>query len=229
MVIVIVALVMGGVLTARNLIRNAHLQTLITEIQTYSSAVATFNQRYSCLPGDCAQASTYITGATNGNGDGAISFAEGFQAWTQLSAAGLVVGSFTGTAGSLGANDAVPGTNVPRSAIGDKMGYTLFYEGADAVNNPNQFFSYTTNRNLMLFGADNNDYTDLTYTYGKALYPYENKEIDAKIDDRMPGTGLVRTFKDGVGSCTTTNVPSTADYYVTGTAMACVVVYYLGQ
>jgi prepilin-type N-terminal cleavage/methylation domain-containing protein len=65
-VLVIIGLIVGGILTGRDLIRSAELQTIITDKNKYTTAVNTFRTKYNELPGDMTDATTYW-GAQTGN------------------------------------------------------------------------------------------------------------------------------------------------------------------
>lgn len=80
-VLVIIGLLVGGVLVGRDLIRAAQEKRLIADIQSIQTAANTFRLKYSCLPGDCANASQFFTGICftpsnqmNGTGDGMLTY-----------------------------------------------------------------------------------------------------------------------------------------------------------
>src|ERR1035437_4035806 len=120
-VLVIIGLIVGAVLAGQSLILQAQMRATMKQIESYKTAVATFRDKYSCLPGDCATATSfwpkdpactyqnlrpYIAapnGMTcNGDGNGIIYgyyYNELMLFWQHLSLAGLIQGSFTGTCG----------------------------------------------------------------------------------------------------------------------------------
>jgi prepilin-type N-terminal cleavage/methylation domain-containing protein len=140
-VLVILGLLTGGILGGQSLIRAAELRAVSTEFQRYVTASHTFRDKYFGLPGDITNATliwgaahgtpatcrtTASTGAAtcDGNGDGNINtidsgttYSERHRYWQQLSAAGLIEGSYTGVGGSVGVAQVVPGTNAPRSIL----------------------------------------------------------------------------------------------------------------
>jgi prepilin-type N-terminal cleavage/methylation domain-containing protein len=71
-VLVIIGLIVGGILVGRELIHAAELRGDIREIDKMDAAVNTFRLKYNCLPGDCANATQFLEGAYNGNGNGLI-------------------------------------------------------------------------------------------------------------------------------------------------------------
>ncbi|KKB96883.1 hypothetical protein SZ25_00019 [Candidatus Arcanobacter lacustris] len=78
-VMVIIGLIIGGILTGRELIFAANNKAIITQVTNYKTAVQTFQMKYQALPGDMvnasrfiAQPSTYVVNCFDGNGDGLI-------------------------------------------------------------------------------------------------------------------------------------------------------------
>ncbi|MEQ1706400.1 MAG: hypothetical protein ABL867_10595 [Rickettsiales bacterium] len=65
-VIVIIGLVVGGALVGRDLIKAAELRAIISEKETYTTAVNSFRLKYSAMPGDMANAAD-IWGIGAGN------------------------------------------------------------------------------------------------------------------------------------------------------------------
>lgn len=80
-VLVIVGLLIGAVLSGKDMIKSAKIRKTISEMDKYNAAVSTFTSKYNCMPGDCATATTYFSGAqpggtTNGNGSNTIDDAD---------------------------------------------------------------------------------------------------------------------------------------------------------
>ena len=105
-VLVIIGLLLGGVLKGQELITGARVRNLISQQDGIKAAYFGFQDRYRALPGDYAQATVNINGATrNGNGNGQIEPAaapvngsapeEHILAWEHLSRAGFINGSYT--------------------------------------------------------------------------------------------------------------------------------------
>lgn len=90
-VLVVIGLIVGGILVGQDLIKSAQIQKLGTMIEQLNTAVNTFEGKYNCLPGDCANATTFFgtnpacaysstipaTTTCNGNGDGFIYSVDG--------------------------------------------------------------------------------------------------------------------------------------------------------
>jgi hypothetical protein len=220
-VLVIIGLIVGGVLVGRDLIHAAQLQTIITDKDKYITAVNTFVLKYSALPGDIPNATSFwgtsawcptgnsSPGSTltcNGNGDGQIcggayavngDCAEGLLAWQHLSNAGLVAGGYTGFEAT-GSNPIyLPGLNIPQSRAFANAGFSLFYYGP--ITAGPLFFVGSGINHVIMFGAQSQS-TAGNWT-GNAAYPIlstlDAYSIDAKIDDGKPGTGSVLSLPAG--------------------------------
>ncbi|MEJ0010330.1 MAG: prepilin-type N-terminal cleavage/methylation domain-containing protein [Alphaproteobacteria bacterium] len=118
-VLVIIGLLVGGVLTGRDLIQSARINATVSDLQSYTAAAMTFRDKYGGIPGDlrydkAAQAGLTISavspGATGeGDGDGILRDSDGVASvcpggtanqfglggenvlfWRQLSDAGLI-------------------------------------------------------------------------------------------------------------------------------------------
>src|SRR3954464_6311892 len=72
-VLVIIGLVIGGILVGNDLINAAAIRSQISQIEKYMTAYRTFQVKYGCLPGDCANAAAFglpARGLYAGEGDG---------------------------------------------------------------------------------------------------------------------------------------------------------------
>ncbi len=159
-VLVIIGLIVGGVVVGQDLIKAAQLRAVISEVEKYKTAVMTFKGKYDCLPGDCANATSFFgtpwagvttdsagNVITNGDGNGLIDQLaacsdpgrhESWEAWHHLSLAGLITGSFTGNGvcGPESCTDSLVGADLPVSnALGGSSGYFLgaTYVGVEGI------------------------------------------------------------------------------------------------
>lgn len=242
-VLVILGLLTGGILAGQSLIRAAELRAVSTEYTRYITSVHTFRDKYFALPGDMTNATRFwgaadgSTGSTagcwttqgtgtttcNGNGDGFIGNpnalpAERFRAWQQLANAGLIEGNYTGVSGSGSTyKHSVPGTNVPRSKLG-QAGWTLRYilDSDTLPSGTADDFALSYN-NVIEFGLASTTDT----TQNPALKPEDLWNIDTKVDDGKPAQG--RLIARPWGACTTAGAATTltADYKLTDTAVQC--------
>lgn len=110
-VLVVVGLIIGSILVAVGIIQNARVTSTVNTLQSIQSAVSTYNQNYSAMPGDDAEAANRFGDliVSNGGGDGKIGTTELFDSppttpsngdgayesllvWKTLRAAGLIKG-----------------------------------------------------------------------------------------------------------------------------------------
>ena len=246
-VLVILGLLVGGVLTGQSLIRAAELRAVTTEYGKYSTAIRAFKDKYFAIPGDMSNATVFWgtapdctisattagTGTQTCNGDGNNNIyagKEGFRFWQQLANAGLIEGNYTGVTGpNNGYWDAIIGTNIPASRIGN-VGWTA----ASIVYGNDWYFPeiggaigtgvYTYTINQLWLGKK---YT-VVGTYGAFLKPEELWNIDTKLDDGKPGVGIV--VANNWGSCTdaanaSVAASGTANYRVTSSSIACAIIF----
>ncbi len=186
LVLTIIALIVGGIIGGLSLKRTSQVRAVLTDAQTYASAIQQFHDKFGAYPGDMADAERIWgtvpggcpTGIStdkrtcNGNGDGVIesSNSEQYRAWQQLAAAGLIKGSYCGistTSNPCAAavaggpvNNALTGVNIPGSSIASAGFYLDTY---GTVN-----------------GTFTNGIIDSTSAGGlKSRYPYPNDYSNA--------------------------------------------------
>jgi prepilin-type N-terminal cleavage/methylation domain-containing protein len=108
-VLVVIALLIGGVLVGRDLIKAAEIRATISQIEKVNLAVTVFKGKYNCLPGDCGSAVSFgmdagcDTACNDGIIDGNIQYTERYQEalgfWRNLSQANLVEAQYEGYPG----------------------------------------------------------------------------------------------------------------------------------
>src|SRR6202012_3386774 len=72
-VLVIIGLIIGAILVGQDLIEAAAVRAQVSQIEKYNAAVHTFQSKFNCLPGDCANAAEFgfvARGTDRGQGDG---------------------------------------------------------------------------------------------------------------------------------------------------------------
>ena len=149
------------------------------------------------------------SGTCDGNGDGIIiggSIAAGlsgevFQFWRHLAQAGMVEGSFTGLAGPSGTAHHQTGINTPESkitSVGWGGGYIDNSAGADTSTFRRNYL------NSFTVGSETTAYQILPFLKADEAY-----SIDKKMDDGLPGSGIVNAWPIGPG-CNT--AVSNTDY-----------------
>jgi prepilin-type N-terminal cleavage/methylation domain-containing protein len=236
-VLVIIGLLVGGILVGQDLIKASEIRATVGQYEKYNTAINTFRTKYNGIPGDllasnagafglpCAGTTTACsTGVTGmGTGDGLVGDPSGTGAqlgdplffWAQLTSANLIDGS-----------------------LGQSPNITLT-TGAAAVTTPISFFppaklgkgnywmvGTASGQNYYLLGLPTSISTsDVTLTASSGLTPIDAFNIDTKIDDGLPITGVVQArgtattgvaiFPDYVAG----NIPSVS---AAGTAAACV-------
>lgn len=205
-VLVIIGLLVGGVLMGRNLIRNAELQTVVTDFSQFKSAAQQFKDKYMAIPGDFNEATSFwgkdnaacpadsgtaaVPGTCNGNGNmdlpgstaaGGVT-REMFQFWKHLQLDGLIKGDFSGIAGPTRADHAVPDYNGPRSSAGGSAVWAAF-----TWNHATSVYASATDYGTALFIG--NDIG--AWPGGAFLTTKEAWNIDTKLDDGHASSGNV--------------------------------------
>ncbi|MGB1539742.1 MAG: type II secretion system protein [Rickettsiales bacterium] len=185
-VLTIIALLAGGILAGRHLIRTTAVNSVTVSIDQYTNAILTFHDRYFGFPGDMPDATDHWPGTVDGNGDYIITAFEsggefeGYRAWQQLALAGLIEGSYTGTTPSTFActwgtcGRGIAGENLPILKIDPRAVISIT--------------SYYTNGspNEMMIGMATNGLPE-----GYVLSPSEAWSIDTKIDDGAARQGVL--------------------------------------
>jgi len=238
-VLVILGLLTGGILTGQSLIRASELRAVSTEYNRFSTAALAFRDKYLALPGDmknatqfwgiaagtlgndatCQNFASTTTATCNGDGDGTPNSGtsnERYRFWQHLANAGMIEGSYTGTAGSGGAEHHVIGSNAPASKLSN-AGWTMDSNRAGFAGDA-WLWAFPAGRYIFLkIGGP----TTNTETYNRTLKPEEAWNIDVKIDDGKPGLGKLWTrFWD---ECTlaTSNTNTSAEYDLTNSNRDC--------
>jgi prepilin-type N-terminal cleavage/methylation domain-containing protein len=188
-VLVIVGLLLGGVLAGQQLIQSARVRNLVSQQDGAKAAFFGFQDRYRALPGDYGAADVNINCGTpclNGNGNGRIEpnassgvTHEEILAWTHLSAAGFLNGSYVMAASGVSAPAVA---NTPQNPYGAfvQLAYDGLWGSSDHATTPVSRHSVKT---------------------GNQIPVQILAEIDRKIDDGRPYTGSFQ-FSSYAGSGT---------------------------
>lgn len=152
-VLIVIGLLVGALMVGRSIIHAAELRSIITEFEALQAATKQFQIQYNALPGDMPHA-TRVWGALddnnttcrgipsdgstktcNGDGNGKVwvNTNESFRFWQHLNNAGLLAGSYTGTAGSAGSQHAEIGVNVPTFRGTTGIGWSFDESGGGGV------------------------------------------------------------------------------------------------
>ena len=177
-VLVIIGIIAAGILKGRDLIENARLKRVISEVHEIQMALNSFLDKYDALPGDFQDASTLIAASLpNGNGNRIIEgsgldpTAEAFHAWAHLAGAHFYEKV------SLEDLAAEFGKGAPASSMGG--GYTIEFNPKDLKGH------------WIILGQKNGAHGD-----GGLLTPNQAHTLVQKMDDGKPHTGRVRA-RDG--------------------------------
>lgn len=203
-VMIIIGLLIGGVLKGQQLIENAKITAVITELKGFQVAMISFQNTYGGLPGDMRNAQARLSGCAagnanfcrGGNGDaivGAVSDnimifnsggdTENTQFWKHLALADLVTGI------DPSANPANPawGSNFPSSSL--RGGYHVLYNN-DRWGNAEYGHNFRMQNTLTNPSVGN--------VGDQPLSPLQAFQIDIKIDDGKPNSGVISS-DDGRG------------------------------
>lgn len=243
--LVVIALMIGGFIAGQSLIRASQVRNATGDLAKYTQAFMNFQNKYHALPGDYANAAsqfgldasgggctantysaTLKRATCNGDGKGKIGLGylvasgtttqdyEVFRAWQQLSDSGFYNGStdsaFNGISGSASSLNPVIGINVPASSI-PGGGYTMLFQNSPSAGDI-YHFSYIYNHALVLGAATNSNATS-----GALLTPAEMFAIDQKMDDGIPGTGVIQPVKSS--NCANSSTAYRSDVTVAGCAL----------
>ena len=196
-VLVIIGLIAGGVLVGQDMIKAAEIRSQVAQIEGYNQAFNAFRVKYNALPGDISQGSRF--GLTNGSGvsrgwgdnnglietfvGGGVTAAylgEIIVAFEHLSQAGLIKdGIVIGSYSPAGMGITIGDTTMPAARIG--RGNRLYVAPSGGLHYYilGSFSGTVNGMSVAMTSAD-------------AITPNEAFQIDSKIDDGTPDTGLVR-------------------------------------
>lgn len=220
-VMIIIGLLIGGILKGQELIGNARLSSTVAQIKAVESGVSTFRDRFAAYPGDISSpdtripncATTTLCGATvavadgtQGNGiienTGKVSNpgiaggsgTETGKAFVQLGAAGMIGGvqSNAGSSATLAGGITNPetplgGSWVIGSSAGSATGMVVPAGLPAGV--------YIASTPLPSAAIPTGD--------AQMMTPVQAANIDRKVDDGQPGTGIVRAIGNGTPAATT--------------------------
>ena len=175
-VLVVFGLLLGGILKGQELINAAKIQAIAARQSEFQKAALLFIDHYGAMPGDLRNASTYISGATDGSGDGIVTENEGPMALQHLTASGFLrCGNCTETSTASSMRPSTDNSPINR------------YGGIMSLWHDTQHYAFVSIaiirpvRPLVL----------QTHT-GPRIPSDIMKELDRKLDDGVPNRGFVR-------------------------------------
>lgn len=211
-VLIIVGLIIGGILTGRDLIRLAEIRATIGQVEKYNAAVNAFRTKYNSFPGDMqfstAAAFGFFTftgglAGTQGYGDGNgliqstfTATAEGMTKgsgevlafWRHLSEASMVDGQY-GMVGTSAINSATGAVSGPVSSMD---AYRSLPQAKIGLGNFFPVYAVGAKHYFELHAIEQIMPTGWYSTRSDLLVvPSDAYRIDAKIDDGEPNGGAV--------------------------------------
>jgi prepilin-type N-terminal cleavage/methylation domain-containing protein len=174
-VLVIIGLLLGGILKGQELITSARVRNIADQNSGVQAAYYGFIDRYRQVPGDWGQANAAqaIPGVvTGGNANGRLDtsgtvWTEPLALWEHLSKAGFIQGNYTGGTAQPNQNDT---DKAPRNAFN---GFLMLFRSTDYYD-PG---TASEKLNLVL---------------GAGIPVNVLAELDRKIDDGLPQSGVLR-------------------------------------
>lgn len=186
-VLVIIGLLLGGILKGQELINSARVRNLADQNSAVQAAYYGFIDRYRQVPGDMIDTvacdalgeSNFPQGCVGGDpsdngGNGRIdTYDEALAVWAHLSIAGFITGVYPGVEGPAGYDSTVAPVNAFQGPV--YLIYSDEYEVAGTTP--------ATNR--------------LAYFFGRGIPVNIARELDVKLDDGNPQTGILRASTSG--------------------------------
>jgi type II secretory pathway pseudopilin PulG len=198
-VMIVIGVLIGGVLKGREMILASQVTATTAQIQSYKTAIRTFEDMYGALPGDMINAGQRLPGCAatpgcaSGNGNGRIGAgttsyefgapppAESMAFFIHLKLSDLI-GGLTGVAGDEWGGAFPPARIGGGFIAGTSESGALPLMVTTASSPPGEFGLV-----LMQSGSFDGNATP-------ALTPNQAIRIDRKIDDGVDATGIVRAF-----------------------------------
>lgn len=207
-VLVIIGLIVGGVLVGQDMIRAAEIRATVAQMEEFNSAANTFRDKYNNYPGDmlAVDATSFgfpVRDGTAGEGDGdrlmegcanANNLLFGCESklfWRDLNQAGFIKGSTTTGNSCLGGAGAVTNGTACTSAITSADAMLFMPEAEIGLGHYITVYS-ATGRNWFEIARVTAVSTAGAYTLENAMTPQTAFQLDEKIDDGLPLTGIAR-------------------------------------
>lgn len=198
--LVIIGLLVGGIMGGRHLIQSATHLRMMEEVKTYKDAIAHFHEKYSSLPGDMPNATSYWSDCVNGgagntcNGTGNHHITgmgtgrfESVRAWQHLALAGLIEGEFDPTTATVDSayagmarGSGISEESVPKSAYSEQAAYMLGWVETTAAA-----FEYMELKDVLYVASLESGTMEALFTPEQAFL------LDRKFDDGKPRTGKI--------------------------------------
>lgn len=206
-VMIIVGLLISGVLKGQQLIKNAQIAAVITQVKGYQAAINSFRDAYGGMAGDMSNADRRLSGcdAVNycqpGDGDSLVGFfgsaltanavseEETIQFWKHLALADLITGG--NPSAEVNTTDLAWGLTHPDTPVAG--GFEFFFS-------TNLGYGTTSGHVLRLTNGGVTGVMPDQPGEG-AMAPRDAAQIERKLDDGQPSTGIVRVWDVGNNGC----------------------------
>ncbi|WP_206202400.1 prepilin-type N-terminal cleavage/methylation domain-containing protein [Thermodesulfobacterium sp. TA1] len=179
-VLVIIGIILGAVLKGQELIYNAKVKRVQSQIKEFAAAFYTYYDKYGYYPGDDPTASNKWSGAPNGNGDGLVAGGycdnageESCYIWRHLRYANIISGD---------PNESTPANLLPKHIFGGSID---MFTGTYTIGGQTRSGLWLTLRNIEAQAAE---------------------AIDRAMDDGKCTTGSIARYAGT--SCNGNNYPS---------------------
>ena len=182
-VLVIIGLLLGGILKGQELINSARVRNMADMNAGIQAAYYGFIDRFRRVPGDwnkdSAKEAIGVPIAGGGNDNGRIDnatpdqYTEPNGLWEQLSKAGFIQGAYTGTSGK-------PTTTSNQTPLNAFNNVVILGRTADYLDADDDTIAPAVRLNLVL---------------GRGVPVDITRELDIKLDDGVPDTGVLRVTK----------------------------------
>ena len=192
-VLVIIGLLLGGILKGQELINSAKVKNLANDFRVIPTYIYAYQDKFKSLPGDDANVTTHVTGATlattpaasqgngviNGNWNSATNTDESRLFWQHVRLANLAAGP----------TDPTDPTYTPKNAVGGTLG-----------------ISSAATAQLQISGMSGTYQVCSAGILGKFA-----KQLDIQMDDGNTATGSLRVVPDGSALATAAPLMTTID------------------
>lgn len=236
-VLVILGLLVGGILAGQSLIKAASMRKTLNFQSEFQTVFNAFRDKYMALPGDFNNATAFwgrrtgtvcpsdpgtvsATGTCNGNGDGKIAWSSPLENYFLIYH--LYLAGMLATTTNTGLFDDTPYYRTPGqseraySFVGSNTEYADLYRAAA----PNGQYA-------MGNALQNSARTDVSQVRGAIAFAEDVWNMDVKMDDGMPNTGIFRasngrllTDNSVIEDCLVLS-GSVYQYNVVNTTLAC--------
>jgi len=207
-VLVIIGLIVAGVLTGQDLILAAKIRATTSQYMSFNTAANAFVNKYNNLPGDIPSSTaeafgfTYVIGGNVAQGDGdgyigtstSMASAEGIMFWADLYQANLIPNALTDLpVGSWVVSDAVAASIPTLFPISKLAGGNYFWAATFTDG-----FNYYGIGPLLTFNSSTGT-AGPSMSAAQGLSAIMAYDIDVKIDDGVPNTGIIQSINTSLG------------------------------